>query len=41
MGQGVMGRYLVVVRVWQMAVRPGNPSLHPEALGRCPAVCGS
>lgn len=38
MGKGVMEMYLVVVRVWQTAVRPGSHALHPEALGRCHAV---
>lgn len=30
--------YLVVVRIWQMAVRPGIHAFHPRALGRCHGV---
>lgn len=42
MGQGVVEMYLVVARIWQMAVRPGVPALHcPKALDRAQAAAGA
>lgn len=38
MRKGVVEMYLVVVRIWQMAVRPGIHAFHPRALGRCHGV---
>lgn len=33
--------YLVVVRSWQMAVRPGIHAVHSEALGRARTAPGA